>query len=88
MAKLFHIPKPKRFSYKPRFYNEVEELRKEREVRLKREVEAEKQGRSTEFSREGMANYIKFARRTRKKSNMRILVILVILLMLFYFFMK
>jgi len=88
MAKLFHIPKSKRFSYKPRFYSEVDEKRKEREERIRKEVEAEKAGKPIEYSREGLENYIKIARRTRKKSNMRIMVILVILLLLFYFFMK
>ncbi len=86
MAKFFHLQKNKRFSIKPRYYSEIDEQRKEREERIKKEIEAEKQGKPGRVSTEDMANYIKIARRTQKKSNLRILVIIALLLLIFYFF--
>lgn len=87
MASLFQIRKSKRFNYKPRFYNEREELREERHSKIRKEVEAEKSGKSTGFSREDSENYIKFARKAQKKSNLRLLLILIILLLLSYLFL-
>ena len=86
MAKFFHLQKNRRFSDKPRYYNEMDELRKAREERIKKEIEAEKQGKPSRVSKEDMANYLKITRRTQKKSNVRILVILALLLLIFYFF--
>ncbi|MBI9068883.1 MAG: hypothetical protein JEZ09_16425 [Salinivirgaceae bacterium] len=86
MARFFHIQKAKRFSYKPRYYNEAAEIRKVREEKIKKEVEAEREGRPTRLSKDDMTNYIKMARRTQKKSNIRLLVILVLLLLIFYIF--
>ncbi len=86
MAKFFNLPKHKGFQYKPRFYDEREEQRKERNARLQREIEDEKSGRSVRNGEYGN-HYIKFARKTRKKSNIRIFVILGILLLLYYFLM-
>lgn len=86
MAKFFHLPKSKRFAYKPRYYDEMKERREEREERIKKEVELEKQGKASRITKEDMANYIKMTRRTQKKSNVRLVVILAILLMIFYFF--
>jgi len=86
MAKLFHLQKSKRFSYIPRYYDEKAELRKEREERIIKEIELEKQNKATRITKEEMSNYIKLARRTKKKSNARLLVILALLLLIFYFF--
>ncbi len=86
MAKIFNLPKHKSFNYKPRFYNEKEELRRERNARLQREIEDEKAGRSGRNGEYGN-HYIKFARKTRKKSNIRIVVILGVLLLLYYLLM-
>lgn len=86
MAKFFHLPKSKRFSYQPRYYDEMKERREEREERIKKEIELEKQGKASRITKEDMANYIKMTRRTQKKSNIRLFVILALLLMIFYFF--
>lgn len=86
MAKFFHLQKAKRFNYQPRYYDEAAEQRKEREERIIKEVEAERQGKPTRISKESMANYIKMARKTQKKSNIRLLVILALLLLIFYVF--
>jgi cytochrome c-type biogenesis protein CcmH/NrfG len=86
MAKFFHLQKSKGYSYKPRYYNEQDELRKKREARIIKEIEAEKSGTSKNISKESMTNYLKIARNTQKKSNIRLLVILVILFLISYFF--
>lgn len=85
MAKFFHLPKSKRFGYQPRYYDEIKERREEREERIKKEVELEKQGKASRITKEDMTNYIKMTRRTQKKSNIRLVVILALLLMIFYF---
>jgi hypothetical protein len=82
MAKMFKLPQHKRFNYTPRFYNERDEQRKQRFSRISRQVTLE--------SRDGQMvtddRYIKFARKTKKKSNITMLVVLVLLLMMYYFF--
>jgi hypothetical protein len=87
MARFFSLPKNKRFTFTPRYYDERAEMRKERNEQIKREVEAEREGKKSRFTKEEMAHYIKMTRRTQKKSNMRLLVILALLLAIFYFFL-
>lgn len=86
MAKFFHLQKSKRYSYKPRYYNEQDEIRKKREARILKEIEAEKSGTPKNISKESMSNYLKIARNTQKKSNARLLIILAILFLISYFF--
>jgi hypothetical protein len=89
MARLFSLPKNKRFGYAPRFYDERSALRNERNEQIRREVDAEKEGKKGRISKDELANYIKMTRRTQKKSNLRLLVILALLLAIFYlFFLK
>ncbi len=86
MAGFFKLPNHKRFNYKPRFYSEREELRKERFDKIKQEVEAEKLGKETSLSKGDLVNYIQMRRKAQKKSNFRVLLILTLLLLLFYYF--
>jgi hypothetical protein len=85
MANFFHTPKAKKFSYRPWFYNEREEKRKERFARIDKELRQEQEARVA--GRESYS-YIKFARKERKKSNLRIFMILIALLLLVFFLMK
>ena len=85
MAKFFHLQKSKRFTYKPRYYNERREQRLEREKGIIKDVEAEKLGKPR-LTKEDMDNYIKIARRTQKKSNVTLVIILAILIAIFYLF--
>lgn len=86
MAKLFELPNHKRYNYKPRFYNEQAELRKRRQEILKREHDLDNgTGERQSLVKKQMGNYIKMARKTRKKSNLRVFIILIILLLLSYF---
>ncbi|HAN00845.1 MAG TPA: hypothetical protein DCQ26_19810 [Marinilabiliales bacterium] len=86
MAGFFKLPKQKKFTYKPRFYNEREELRKERFEKIKQEVEAEKDGKQSSLNKGDLVNYIQMRRKAQKKSNLRVLLILTLLLLLFYYF--
>ncbi len=86
MARLFQLPRNKRFTFHPRYYDEKAEKRREREERINREVEAEKSGKPVRVTKEDMDNYIKMARKTRKKSNVRLLVILAVLFLIYYYF--
>ena len=83
MAKFFHLQKSKRFTYNPRYYSERVEQRKEREKEIIKDVEAEKLGKPR-LTKEDMANYIKMARRTQKKSNVTLFIILAILIAIAY----
>lgn len=85
MARFFHLPRSKKFTYKPRYYDERVERRKERETAIVKELEAEKNGKRSSLTKDEMNNYIQLARRTKKKSNIRLLIILVILLLLMYY---
>ena len=85
MGKFFHLQKSKRFSYKPRYYNEMDEQRKEREKKIIQEVEDDKLGKPR-VSKEDMDSYLKIARRTQKKSNVTLFVILGLLVAIFYMF--
>ncbi len=84
MAKLFKLPQHKRFNYTPRFYNERDEQRKHRFARIDRDME---RAARTDGDAERENHYIKFARKTKKKSNITLLLVLGLLLLLYYFFM-
>ena len=84
MAKFFHLQKSKRFSYKPRYYNEMDEQRKERETKVLQDLDDEKLGKPR-VTKEDMDSYLKIARRTQKKSSLTLFVILILLIAIFYF---
>jgi len=86
MATFFKLPKNKRFSFKPRYYDEVAERHKEREELIKKELEDKKAGKLYRDEKVEMDKYITLTRRFKKKSNIRLLVILVLLLLIFYLF--
>lgn len=68
----FSIPKPKRFSYEPRFYDPKKELQEERERRVLRELENEA-GDSVKaykpMNKGDVKHYITFARPGKQKSS-------------------
>lgn len=57
-------PNYKRFSYNPRFYDAQEEQRKEREERIRKELEAAGQDDSTAPYRSRIAGSFKMAKKT------------------------
>jgi hypothetical protein len=85
MAKFFHLQKNRKFSYKPRYYDERKEKREEREKAILKDLEDKEMGKPR-LTKEDMANYIKLTRRTQKKSNVMLFVIFAILTAIFYMF--
>ena len=79
----FRTPKPKRFSYPPRYYNEE----KERWEQRKKELGLSGEGK-TDFSSRISSNWKRIRRsdRTRKrKAEMSVLIYLFIVAILIYF---
>lgn len=74
------LPGHRQFDYKPMFYNEQDDKRRERQKRIDREVRVEQGGNTDEAP-----NFIHFARKERQKSNKRIFVIFIALAALYYF---
>lgn len=94
MGKLFNLPGTKQFHITTRFYDPQKEAMKEREERLRRELEGETDaefhygaGIKGSFRKAGRAKS-KTLEDARRKSNKRILYILVALLALLYLFLK
>lgn len=86
-SSLFNHRKPKRFGYKPIYYNEENEFKDAREKRIKSEIEDEAlNGEFRKLLREKWRkNYVVLA---NKKSNIRIIIIAVILAVICYIFLK
>lgn len=76
----FSLPGHRRYNYKPWFYNEKDEKRKERQKKIERQHRLE----SVE-SMDDAPNFIHFARKEREKSNKRIAVIFLFLIAIYYF---
>lgn len=95
--KFLHLPKSKPFKIVTRYYDPQKEAMKEREERVKREME-ETDGEKTissygagikgQFRTSGKLTHSKTVAEARKKSNMRLLYILIILFALVYLFFK
>lgn len=84
--KFFHTPKPKQFSYKPRFYDP----RQERFDRLKTAAENPEAAEATERFKEQMGRLRdreKIARKSRN-NNRNLVIAIIILVMLVYFILK
>ena len=76
----FSLPGTRRFDYKPMFYNEQDEKRRERHQRIEREVKCESGEQPDDAS-----NFIHFARRQRQKSSKRVLIIFLALAAVYFF---
>lgn len=61
-------PSNKKFSYKPRFYDQKAEERKEREDRIRQEVERERGGKSSEAN-DHRSRIVGSFQSARKRSN-------------------
>lgn len=89
LAVFFRIPKTKKYSYKPRYYDERKEELDKRIAQIKAEMgitedqpEGNKyfKGDYKTHIRGQMKGYFRQARRQKRTSNMRLLFILLILL--------
>lgn len=96
--KFVNLPKSKRFRITTRFYDEQKEAMKEREERIRREME-QNDGESSFSYGAGIKGQFRAAGKkagsgsrtiaeARRKSNMRLLYIIIILLALVYFILK
>lgn len=95
--KFLHLPKAKQFTIGTRFYDPRKEEMKEREERIKRELEQENAEKTGSYYhanikgkfRNASGNFhSKTIAEARRKSNMRLLFIVIILSALFYLLLK
>lgn len=95
--KFLNLPKARQFNIGTRFYDPQKEAMKEREERIKRELEQNngkdvsslyKSGIKGQFRNSGKLMNSKTVSEARRKSNMRLLYIIILLLALFYILLK
>jgi hypothetical protein len=95
--KFLHLPKSKPFSIGYRFYDPQKEAMKEREARIKRELEQNNEdavgaiygsGIKGQFRNSGKLTHSKTIAEARRKSNKRLLMIAILLFALVYLFLK
>jgi hypothetical protein len=83
---LFKQPQPRRFEYKPRFYNERKEQLNARIEAIKRDTESDSGASSEEVLRNriGHAWRSNSSRQVKSKSNKNILIIVALLSVIAY----
>lgn len=93
--KFLPLPKSKQFKIVTRFYDPQKEAMKEREDRIKREMEQNEgtvssygAGIKGKFRNSGKHVNSRTVAEARKKANMRLLYIMIVLFALLYFFLK
>jgi len=94
IGKFFYLPKAKKFTIKPRYYDPEQEERDAREKRIKGELGiADDQPRKSNYrdNIRGSFRYVaddksKTANDARKSSNVRLILMIVILSLIFYLF--
>lgn len=95
--KFLHLPRAKQFNIGTRFYDPQKEAMKEREERIKRELEQNheeeissmyKSGIKGQFRNSGKLMNSKTVSEARRKSNMRLFYIVILLSVLFYLLLK
>jgi hypothetical protein len=95
--KFLHLPRAKQFNITTRFYDPQKEAMKEREERIKKELELEdghepgtyyRANIKGQFRNQGKLSHSKTVAEARRKSNKRLLYIVIILSILFYLLLK
>jgi len=95
--KFVHLPRAKQFNIGTRYYDPKKEEMKEREERIRRELELSSDGTISSSYGAGIKGSFRNAKSTRnsktiaearRKSNMRLLYIVIILSALFYFLLR
>jgi len=83
---LFKQPQPRRFEYKPRFYNERREQLNARVEAIKRETDSSSSASSEEALRSRIGHAWKSTsnRQSRSKSNKNVLIIVMLLSVISY----
>lgn len=80
----FRIPKPKRFAYPPRYYDEEKERREQR----KKELGISPTGEKLDFESNIRANWKRFKKvdkQRQQKAKMSVMIYLIIAALLIYF---
>ncbi len=89
MPSFFRLTKNKQFNFIPRYYNAEEEEMKKRKERIAREIKAEeaaeREDRIPLIKGQIKNHYGQYAKRYKRKSNIRIMVVLVVLLFMAYY---
>ena len=85
----FNLPKPRRFNYRPRYYNERRERLAMMEARARAQLEDGKKGDyigglQKGFLSENRANSKLYRKKLERQSSLRFLIILLVILGLFY----
>lgn len=86
--RIFHIPKNKKFNYKPRFYDEQKEDLENRIEQIKREMGKSDMPIDETYKPNIKGRFRSTSRRTsedKQKSNLRLIFILFLLALLAYF---
>ncbi len=95
--KFLSLPKARQFTIGTRFYDPQKEAMKEREERIKRELEQNNKeevsslyraGIKGQFRNSGKLKNSKTVSEARRKSNMRLFYIIILLSVLFYILLK
>ncbi len=93
MGNFFHTPKPKQFSFRPRFYDPEKEEFEQREQRIKEElgIATEKTYDSKSYRdrirgsfRNQGRNQSKTADELRRSQNSRLIIMIIVLALIFY----
>lgn len=86
---LFKVNQPKRFQFKPRFYDETKEYIANREAAIRKEMQMDADAGASDLrSRMEKAWSSKSRRQEFKRSNRNILLIAAVLFVLVYLFLK
>ncbi len=95
MGNFFHTPKPKRFNFRPRFYDADKEYLELREQKIKEELGIATEKKYDEkslrdrikgqFRNQGRTQS-KISETARRSQNTRLIVMVVILALIFYLF--
>lgn len=81
----FKLPKPRKFDYKPLYYDPVKERRQERNRQIERELGLDKDKKYVSRIYHGIfRDQIKRNLKTERSSNIRLIIIFIILLLLAY----
>ena len=86
----FKTSKPKQYAYKPRYYDPVKEGLEERINQIKEEMgidtpNATGEGYTRKIQRGQMRGYLRRNEKTRRQSNIRLVIIIAFLIFLAYF---
>ena len=89
--KFFYLPKGRKFSYQPRYYDERKEELERRKQRIDRELALEEGNSLDEYIpqiRGEMRKHLKYRKKQRKASTWRMLIILAILLLIVFLLLQ